>query len=163
MFVIIAVLSHGPEAFTHINASSKVIVDRVASFCGAAYCPSSENGAKGNLTSPPDPEKIQILSGIFLALMISACLMVAFFVDPLKRYEMGRKGSSSDISGIKLLAVTLKQLMKFKQILLLPITMFIGAEQAFIAADFTSVRGKNTYIRIFIIYFIKVYTIGMFM
>lgn len=75
--------------------------------------------------------------------MISACLLVALFVDPLKRYEMGRKGSGFGLSGIKLLAVTLKQLLKFKQILLLPITMFIGAEQAFIAADFTSVEMKN--------------------
>lgn len=122
-----------------MNASSNDVIQRVASFCGAAFCPSSENGAKVNLTSPPDHKKIQILSAIFLALMISACLMVAFFVDPLKRYEMGRKGSGAGISGIKLLTVTLKQLLKFKQILLLPITMFIGAEQAFIAADFTSV------------------------
>lgn len=61
---------------------------------------------------------------------------------------MGRKGSGSDISGIKLLAVTLKQLMKFKQILLLPITMFIGAEQAFIAADFTSVIRENIYLQL---------------
>lgn len=55
------------------------------------------------------------------------------------RYEMGRKGSGSGLSGIKLLAVTIKQLLQTKQILLLPITMFIGAEQAFIAVDFTAV------------------------
>lgn len=52
---------------------------------------------------------------------------------------MGRKGSGSGLSGIKLLAVTVKQLFHTKQILLLPITMFIGAEQAFIAVDFTAV------------------------
>lgn len=52
---------------------------------------------------------------------------------------MGRKGSGSGLSGIRLLAVTMKQLMQKKQILLLPITMFIGAEQAFMAVDFTAV------------------------
>lgn len=52
---------------------------------------------------------------------------------------MGRKGAGSGLSGLRLLAVTIKQLMQKKQILLLPITMFIGAEQAFIAVDFTAV------------------------
>lgn len=56
------------------------------------------------------------------------------------RYEMGRKGSGSGLSGIRLLAVTVKQLVHTKQLLLLPITMFIGAEQAFVAVDFTAVR-----------------------
>lgn len=53
---------------------------------------------------------------------------------------MGRKGSGSGLSGLKLLAVTIKHLMQKKQIFLLPITMFIGAEQAFIAVDFTAVN-----------------------
>lgn len=52
---------------------------------------------------------------------------------------MGRKGAGSGLSGLRLLAVTIKQLLQKKQILLLPITMFIGAEQAFIAVDFTAV------------------------
>lgn len=51
---------------------------------------------------------------------------------------MGRKGSGSELSGIRLLSVTVKQLLQTKQILLLPITMFIGIEQAFMAVDFTS-------------------------
>lgn len=55
------------------------------------------------------------------------------------RYDKGRKGSGSGLSGLKLLAVTMKQLANPYQILILPITMFIGAEQAFIAADFNSV------------------------
>lgn len=53
------------------------------------------------------------------------------------RYEMGRKGSGSDTSGFRLLAVTLRHLTKRYQLLLLPITMFIGAAQAFINVDFT--------------------------
>lgn len=38
-----------------------------------------------------------------------------------------------------MLAVTLKHLANPLQILILPITMFIGAEQAFITADFNAV------------------------
>lgn len=55
------------------------------------------------------------------------------------RYSKGRKGSGSELSGLKLLAVTLKHLANPYQILILPITMFIGAEQAFLAADYTAV------------------------
>lgn len=57
----------------------------------------------------------------------------------IHRYEMGRKGAGSGISGLKLLSVTVKQLTQRYQLLLLPITMFIGAEQAFVAVDFTAV------------------------
>lgn len=60
---------------------------------------------------------------------------------------MGRKGSGSGLSGIKLLAVTVKHMLQWRQILLLPITMFIGSEQAFIAVDFTAVS-KLIYIYI---------------
>lgn len=52
---------------------------------------------------------------------------------------MGRKGSGSGLSGLKLLSVTIKQLIRKNQLLLIPITMFIGAEQAFVAVDFTAV------------------------
>lgn len=52
---------------------------------------------------------------------------------------MGRKGSGYGLSGFALIAVTVRQLTQKYQLLLLPITMFIGAEQAFIAVDFTAV------------------------
>lgn len=45
------------------------------------------------------------------------------------------KGSS----GFKLLAVTLKLLKEKNQLLILPITLFIGAEQAFLFADYNAV------------------------
>lgn len=55
---------------------------------------------------------------------------------------MGRKGSGSGLSGFRLLTVTFKQLLQKKQVLLLPITMFIGAEQAFMAVGFTAVSNN---------------------
>lgn len=51
---------------------------------------------------------------------------------------MGREGSGSGLSGFKLLSVTLKHLTKKYQILLLPITMFVGADHAIINVDFTA-------------------------
>ncbi|KAJ6616193.1 UNC93-like protein [Pseudolycoriella hygida] len=115
-----------------VNASKTV-----GELCGANFCPVEKSGEVANL-HPPDHSKIQFLSGIFILLMLCATVLVSLFTDTLKRYEMGRKGSGSGLSGIKLLAVTFKQLMRKKQIFLLPITMFIGAEQAFMAVGFTA-------------------------
>lgn len=71
--------------------------------------------------------------------MLAAVVLVTFFTDSLKRYEMGRKGAGTGMSACRLLAVTVRHLGQWKQLLLVPITMFIGAEQAFIAVDFTAV------------------------
>jgi hypothetical protein len=106
--------------------------------CGASFCPRTAAEAANPNLHPPETSKIHLITGIYLACMIAACLVVAFFVDPMRRYGKGRKGSGSGLSGLKLLAVTVKQLANPYQILILPITMFIGAEQAFIAADFNA-------------------------
>lgn len=136
-------LSYGEPAVEYANASIEAaklneLSENVAKLCGAEFCPGVTAALNPNLT-PPDSSKIQMLMIIFLTMMIGASVLIAVAVDGLKRYEMGRKGSGSELSGIRLLSVTVKQLMQVKQILLLPITMFIGAEQAFMAVDFTSV------------------------
>ncbi|XP_018566414.1 UNC93-like protein isoform X2 [Anoplophora glabripennis] len=106
--------------------------------CGANFCPSTAaEMANPNLT-PPSSAKINLISGVYLACMFVAFIIVFLGVDKMSRYSKGRQGSGSGLSGFKLLAVTMKQLANPYQILILPITMFIGAEQAFIAADYTA-------------------------
>lgn len=53
--------------------------------------------------------------------------------------EKQRKVDSQELSGIQLLSATAYQLKKPYQQLLIPITIWIGMEQAFIGADFTQV------------------------
>ncbi|KAB0795294.1 hypothetical protein PPYR_12133 [Photinus pyralis] len=105
--------------------------------CGANFYPGITTGVNPNLDPPPS-EKIQLIAGIYLACMVIACLCVVFGVDSLKRYKRNRAGSATGLSGLTLLIVTLKHLFNPYQLLILPITMFIGAEQAFIAADFNA-------------------------
>lgn len=59
----------------------------------------------------------------------------------LFRYGEKRKGSESakELSGVALLSATMNQCKKANQQLLVPITVWIGMEQAFIGADFTQV------------------------
>ncbi|KAL1497818.1 hypothetical protein ABEB36_008713 [Hypothenemus hampei] len=124
-------------SFKQILNISYLQNEEVGDICGANFCHSAQTDVIPNLT-PPSPTKIHIISGIYLLCMIVASLTVAFGVDSVKRYDKNRKGSGSGLSGFRLLAVILKQLGNPYQILILPITMFIGAEQAFLAADFTS-------------------------
>lgn len=62
----------------------KNVENNVPELCGANFCP-GVNAADNSNLEPPHPMKIQLLSGIFLALMIVACLLVALFTDSLKR------------------------------------------------------------------------------
>jgi len=105
--------------------------------CGANFCvvASAENA---NLERPPDSEIFEI-STIYLACILAAVIIIALLLDPLSRYGEKRKGSESakELSGIALLSATMNQCKKANQQLLVPITVWIGMEQAFIGADFT--------------------------
>lgn len=105
-------------------------------YCGANFCVHGGNGHA--IVRPPDNEIFEI-SMIYLACIIAAVAIIAFFLDPLKRYGEKRKGSQSaqELSGMELLSATFRQMKKPNQQLLIPITVFIGMEQAFIGADFT--------------------------
>ncbi|XP_011137545.1 UNC93-like protein [Harpegnathos saltator] len=104
--------------------------------CGADFCILG-NGGHENLERPPESEIYEI-SAIYLTCIIVAVIIVALFVDPLSRYgEKQRRSDSQELSGIQLLSATAYQLKKPYQQLLIPITVWIGMEQAFIGADFT--------------------------
>jgi hypothetical protein len=107
--------------------------------CGANFCV-VETTDNANLERPPDSE-IYMISTIYLACIVAAVTIIALFMDPLSRYGDRRRGSISavELSGTQLLSATFKQLKKPNQQLLIPLTIFIGMEQAFIGADFTQV------------------------
>lgn len=130
-----AVLSYGIDTVpTNVTLNSSI----VAETCGAKFCgATSDTSESPNLERPPE-ERIHLISGIYLSCMIVASLIVAFGVDSLSRYNRGRSGSATGQSGLKLLAVTLKLLKEKNQILILPIIIFIGAEQAFLFADYNA-------------------------
>ncbi|KAJ8722223.1 hypothetical protein PYW08_004625 [Mythimna loreyi] len=125
------VLSSGNNtaAVTSVNETMIPIL------CGANFLPSAD---AGEALPPQPPEKIQMISGIYLACMAGAALIVAVGVDSMKRYDSGRAGSGGGTSGMALLAVTLKLLIEPTQLLLVIINIFIGLQQAFFGADFTA-------------------------
>lgn len=105
--------------------------------CGANFCPLTSS-AEGTEVSV----EIYEIMGIYIACIILAVLLIAIFVDPLTRYGEKRKGerrnsTTEELSGLQLLAATFVQLKKPYQLLLIPMTIYIGIEQAFVMADFT--------------------------
>ncbi|GBP98242.1 UNC93-like protein [Eumeta japonica] len=131
-----AILSSGAHGGGGGDANS-TISEEDLQFCGANFCVHGSSG-HSNLERPPDHEIFEI-SMIYLSCIIAAVAIIAFFLDPLKRYGEKRKGSQSaqELSGMELLSATFRQMKKPNQQLLIPITVFIGMEQAFIGADFT--------------------------
>ncbi|XP_026738964.1 UNC93-like protein [Trichoplusia ni] len=117
------------------NVTSAPSVD-VAATCGVNFCSATASHENVNL-EPPSPFKIQVIAGVYLACMAFAIFLVAVGVDSLTRYTKGRKTACTGKTGLALLAVTLRQLRHRYQLLLLPVIAYIGAEQAFMAADFT--------------------------
>ncbi|CAH1179496.1 unnamed protein product [Phaedon cochleariae] len=107
--------------------------------CGANFCVSTIN-SNGNLDRPADKEIYEI-SIIYLGCIVAAVILIALVVDPLSRYGekqgSGRRNSQVELTPIQLLSATAYQLKKPYQQLLIPITVWIGMEQAFIGADFT--------------------------
>ncbi|XP_026762022.1 UNC93-like protein [Galleria mellonella] len=124
------VLSSGNNtaAVTAVNATL------IPEICGANFLPSADAGEA--LKQQP-PEKIQMIVGIYLVCMAGAALIVAIGVDSMKRYDSGRVGSGTGLSGLALLVVTLKLLIEPNQLLLVAINIFVGYQQAFFGADFT--------------------------
>ncbi|XP_015604435.1 UNC93-like protein [Cephus cinctus] len=129
------VLSEGEFGSGGGNGNGSANEEKIK-LCGANFCVLG-NGVEDSLKRPPDHEIYEI-SGIYLACVILAVMIVAVFVDPLSRYgEKQRRVDSQELSGIQLLSATAYQLKKPYQQLLIPITVWIGMEQAFIGADFT--------------------------
>lgn len=113
--------------------------DAALALCGANFCVVGTTD-NANLERPPDSEIFEI-SAIYLTCIVAAVIIIGLFMDPLSRYGERRRGSitAQELTGIELLSATFKQLKKPNQQLLIPLTIFIGMEQALIGADFTQV------------------------
>ena len=57
----------------------------VSEVCGANFCGVTASEAVNPNLQPPPPERIHLISGIYLACMVLACLIVALGVDSLSR------------------------------------------------------------------------------
>lgn len=120
------------EDNTNINISD------VLETCGYNFCPGSEATGKNPNLERPANEKIYTVASIYLACMVLATLIVTFGVTSLKRYNKEGTAIGTEVSGFRLMVVTFKLLRDPRLLLLLPLTMWMGVEQVFRGADYTS-------------------------
>ena len=103
--------------------------------CGANFTSAVEHEHNKNLT-PPSQDERNILTGIYFAASVLA-VIVACFLDPLGDDTKDVRGCET-IS--KTFVSTINQLKKVDQLLLVPLSIYTGVENAFYSNDFTEVR-----------------------
>ena len=86
------------------------------------------------------------LVGIYLAIAVAAVLIVAVFVDPLPKdlVEKDEQGISVGQQSLRYMVATVKHLRHREQLLLIPVTIYSGLEQALYGAEFSKVLGLHT-------------------
>ncbi|XP_071491048.1 protein unc-93 homolog A-like [Diadema antillarum] len=101
--------------------------------CGAKDC-YTETGDDNGTTycDPPEQRLTYILLSIYLASGIVAVLIVAFLVDQVKASKRIREQGTCD-----LFFATVRLMRHPRLLLVIPVTVFSGLEQAFITGDFT--------------------------
>ncbi|ELT90286.1 hypothetical protein CAPTEDRAFT_23401, partial [Capitella teleta] len=110
--------------------------DEIAARCGANDCPWHNHTDNPNLREPSD-ETVWTMVGIYIAGACIAVLMVCIFVDRVPKYM--REDSPATLKDVgELASATFKHLRHNNQLLLIPITMYSGFEQAFYNAEWTN-------------------------
>ncbi|KAE8601839.1 hypothetical protein XENTR_v10013811 [Xenopus tropicalis] len=104
--------------------------------CGAGDCPVEQSQSGNSTGSQPSKTILYTLLGSYTACGILAVLMIIFFLDKPHTEKQNRENQSKTSVCSNLLA-SFKQLRDKRQCLLIPLTMFSGFEQGFIASDFT--------------------------
>ena len=95
--------------------------------CGSKDCP-------GNPTinaKKPVLETIYILCGIYLAVAIISIVLLFFLLD---NYSRRAATQNQNWFSISLLQITVKHLRNKYQLLIIPLTLWSGFEQAFLSA-----------------------------
>lgn len=100
--------------------------------CGADFCNEKSYCLAHNLQEP-SVENRYLLTGICIGLGVVAIVIMALFLDPLGDRQR-------DVSfSLDFLLATAKQLKKVNQILLTPISFYVGMVQGFYTGDFNLV------------------------
>lgn len=118
--------------------SSRELVDSVDETCGHYFTDVDHLSpmAKANLARPP-PTAVYSLCAVYFCCTIVAALIIAMFLNQLRRdlrIQREKPRFKLDIWN-----TTVQHLRKPRHLLLVPLTIFNGMQQAFIAGEFTKV------------------------
>lgn len=108
--------------------------DSVLEYCGGNDCPWN-NVTNPNLEKPAS-HVVWTMLGVYIGIALGAVVLVSVFVDNLPD-DIRPKGGVSASELKDMLLGTLKHLRHKEQLLLIPLTMYSGFEQALYSAEFS--------------------------
>ncbi|XP_029452830.1 protein unc-93 homolog A [Rhinatrema bivittatum] len=106
--------------------------------CGANDCPNTDDTSSRNTTASTKPSDslIYTLLGIYTGCGILAVLLIGIFLDQIDQKE-GKTNKEEKLSFWTTFLATFWQLQDIRQCLLIPLTMYSGLEQGYLAGDYT--------------------------
>lgn len=120
--------SYNDTSEKKVSSYPEVTPDNVSVPCGANFC-----GGIGPSEFSMSEERRFLLITVYLIFTVFSAVILFFFLDPLQRND---SKADSNVIFAKLTA-TVKHLRKPEQLLLIPLTVFQGFEQAFVLSDFS--------------------------
>ncbi|CAL4066106.1 unnamed protein product, partial [Meganyctiphanes norvegica] len=119
-------------------ASADKNATTIEEYCGANFMPGVDIPfGEGEDANEIRDEDRYLMSGIYLACAILSSAIVFIFVDPLSKF-CTEETSNSNKTGLQLVVATFNLMRNPYQLLIIPLTIWSGLEQAFIGADFTA-------------------------
>ncbi|CAF0796002.1 unnamed protein product [Brachionus calyciflorus] len=101
-------------------------------FCGVNDCP----GSGSVEIKKPQKSTVYLLCGIYIGCALFAAFLIFTFINSYRK--LGLKHSKEEQkTPVELLVNTLRHIKNKNQILIIPLTLWSGFEQAYISADFT--------------------------
>lgn len=143
LYGILLLMKQTSEIWGNLITSAVLSVDQDdtslsqnISFCGPSHCPFNTNSEMRKSHRPPEEVIFRFVS-VLCSICVLAMFLVVVGIDKLK--SDSNNTSREKITGFRLLSITFNFLMKERpQKLLLLISVWLGLQQAFLTADFTS-------------------------
>ncbi|XP_066987251.1 LOW QUALITY PROTEIN: protein unc-93 homolog A-like [Macrobrachium rosenbergii] len=129
------VLSVGVE-FKNESIDEEAISKCGFYFCIAETSPEANTNVTSDALETGPLWQIYTMAGIYLACALASALVIAIFLDPLSRFTSDSSEESE--SSLKLLVATFNHMRHPYQLLIIPLTIWSGIEQAFLSTDFTA-------------------------
>ncbi|XP_062858490.1 protein unc-93 homolog A [Trichomycterus rosablanca] len=118
------------------DANIAEIPEERLQYCGAALC--NENFTTAGNFTRPEQKLVNILMGCYIGVGVLAMIIVAVFldnIDGMKAQEFRR--NKGDQSFFSTFLATFTLLRDKRLIMLIPLTMYSGFEQSFLAGEYT--------------------------
>lgn len=128
-----------PSSTANITHSDDDEDSGLADVCGLNDCPGT-NSSKTHLARPPPPDLVWTLVGVDLAMGTVSVIICCVFIDPLPsswipEFESSGKNLRKDTSSS--LLATARHMFRLEQLLLIPISVYMGMQYAFVDAEYT--------------------------